>query len=88
MKKKIELRQKNKKPSGVHQSERSREISLSPLTKLIMDVPNFPVGFIPSNKYFLMDTSVFLIWEVSPVFFSWIGSAEMNIPPVNANDHG
>jgi hypothetical protein len=41
MKKKIELRQKNKKPSGVHQSERSREISLSPLTKLIMDVTGF-----------------------------------------------
>jgi hypothetical protein len=39
-KKKVELRQMEvKKPPGVHQSGRLREISVFPLTKLIMDVP-------------------------------------------------
>jgi hypothetical protein len=39
MKKKIELRQGNKNRREANQSGRSREISVFPLTKLIMDVP-------------------------------------------------
>jgi len=42
-KKKVELRQiAGEKPPGVSQSGRLREISVFPLTKLIMDVPYFP----------------------------------------------